>query len=104
MKGKIGNSGMGNGRLVTGSEAGISGDEQIRIALQAIVENGGIAQIQQIYAAVEAVLKERGFRLSKQGKASLRFFVNKVAVEAGYVYPHDQRKRGWRITPKERVY
>lgn len=91
-------------RLVTGSEAGLSGEEQIRIALRTIVENGGIAQIQQIYRAVESVLKGNGFRLSKQGEHSLRFFVNKVAVEAGYIYPHDKRRRGWRITPMGREY
>ena len=54
-----------------------------------------------IYAAIERHMQGR--RLSFQGKASLRFFVNRVAVRAGYVYPHDPGQRdAWRITPEGR--
>ncbi len=95
---------MGNKRLVTASEVDINGGEQVMIALQTMVANNGIAQTRQIYAAVEAILKEKGFGLSNQGKASLRFFVNKVAVDAGYVYPYDKNTSGWRITPQGRAY
>src|SRR5262249_33432708 len=91
---------MQSARLLTGAEAGLSGDEQIRIALRAIVANGGTAQIADLYHAVEQHMD--GGRLSDQGKASLRFFINKVAVKAGYVYPADPTTPGWRITPEGR--
>jgi hypothetical protein len=52
----------------------------------------------EIYEAVEEHLG--GGALSTQGKASLRYFVNHGAVKAGYIYKHDKRNPGWRITPK----
>ena len=88
----------------TGFEAGLSGDEQIRVALQDIVRNGGAAQMKELYGALEEELKRRGFRLSGQGRASFRFFINRVAVQAGYVYPHDKTQPGWRITPEGREF
>jgi Restriction endonuclease len=88
--------------LATGFEAGLSGDEQIRTALQAIVDNGGVATTASIYDAVEKRMAP--VRLSDQGRASLRFFVNRVAVQAGYVHPHDKQNPGWRITPEGREY
>jgi len=87
---------------VTGAEAGLSGDEQIRIALQTIEANGGIAKMSQIYDAVERHLN--GLRLSPQGEASLRRLVNSDAVQAGYIYPHDQNNPGWRITTAGREF
>jgi hypothetical protein len=74
-------------RFVTGSELGLSGAEQIRLALETISQNGGIATISQITAAVENKIaaQDPQCRLSPQGKASLRFFVNRVAVDAGYI-------------------
>lgn len=83
---------------VTGADAKLSGDKQIRIALQFIAEHGGKAQMRDIYGAVEAVMKPEGFRLSKQGQDSLRYFINTVAVNAGYLYPHDRQSPGWRLT------
>jgi hypothetical protein len=82
---------------ITGAEAGLSGEEQIRIAMETIARNDGVATMPQLYAAVEARLGGRC--LSSQGKASLRFFVNKVAVNAGYVRPFDKTSPGWRLTP-----
>lgn len=87
---------------VTGSEAGLSGDNQIRIALQTIEANGGIAEMSHIYDAVERHLN--GPKLSTQGKASLRKLVNSVAVQAGYLYPHDRNNPGWRITTEGREF
>jgi hypothetical protein len=43
-------------------------------------------------------------RLSGQGKASLRRLVNTVAVEAGYIYPHDPQNPGWRITADGKLF
>ena len=91
---------MSDGKQATGFEAGLSGDDQIRIALHRMIECGGEARMPDIYEAVEARIRPKGLVLSKQGRASLRFFVNKVAVQAGYVYPHDKDHPGWRITPE----
>lgn len=95
---------MNDLRQATGSDAGFSGDEQIRIALQRIIERGGETQMADLYDAVNERLRPLGCVLSDQGRASLRFFVNRVAVEAGYVYPHDRANPGWRITPEGREF
>ena len=81
---------------------GLSGDDQIRIALEDIVARGGTAQMAEIYEAVERRMAPT--RLSDQGRASLRFFVNRIAVKAGFIYPHDKEQPGWRITPEGREY
>ncbi len=93
-------------RYITGSEVGLSGADQIRIALETILRNDGTAQMNQITEALEDALHELDPNniLSDQGKASLRFFVNKVAVNSGYIYKYDPKKPGWRITPKGREY
>jgi hypothetical protein len=89
---------------ITGADGGLSGDDQVRIALRAIAKHGGVAQMHDIYEAMEAVLNPKGFTLSDQGKASLRFFVNKVAVDAGYLHPHDRESPGWRLTSPGRAF
>jgi hypothetical protein len=88
----------------TGSDAGLSGDDQIRLVLQEIVRRGGRAKTGDLYPVVESVMNANGFTLSEQGKASLRFFINKVAVDAGYVHPHDRADPGWRITESGREF
>lgn len=93
---------MNNEKYLTGFEAGITGEEQIKIALETIIANNEKADMQQIYKAVES--KMEGAYLSEQGRNSLRFFVNRVAVKAGYVYPHDKTNPGWRITPEGKEY
>jgi hypothetical protein len=87
---------------MTGAEAGLSGDAQIRIALQTIDAHGGIASMSMLYPAVEQQMN--GAKLSEQGKASLRYFINRVAVQAGYLYPSDPAVPGWRITPEGRAF
>jgi hypothetical protein len=87
---------------VTGAQAGLSADDQIRIALETIIAYGELASMQQIYQAVDERLKPK--RLSGQGKASLRRLVNTVAVEAGYIYPHDPQNPGWRITADGKLF
>lgn len=89
-------------RRVTASEAHLSRLEQVRIILRAIVAKGGAAEMADIYAAVEEQLP--GASLSRQGKASLREVVNRHCVNKGYVYPHDPKIRGWRITPEGRLF
>lgn len=84
----------------TGAAAGLSGAEQIRIALARIVELGGTATIKQIADAVQS--RMGGKQLSAQGLASLRFFINRVAVQRGYLLPYDTSNPGWHITDKGR--
>ena len=84
-------------REVTGTEAGYSGEDQIRIMLERIHERGGAAMMQELYDAVEQVLNPQGMTLSKQGKSSVRFFINEVAVRKGYVLPYDRQNPGWRL-------
>ncbi len=93
---------MANQDEVTGAQAGLSADDQIRIALETIVVHDGLATMQQIYSAVEARLSPQ--RLSEQGRASLRRLVNSVAVQAGYIYPHDPQHPGWRITSDGKLF
>ncbi len=87
---------------VTGVEAGLNGDEQIKIALQTMVDYGGSVSIEKIYENIESQMN--GHQLSSQGKSSLRSFINRTAVEKNYVYPYDEDYPGWRITPKGREY
>ncbi len=87
---------------MTGVEAGLTSNEQMRIALEVIVDNGGTAQITDIYSAVERHMG--GAILSEQGRASLREYVNRKAVRAGYVRPHDPSVEGWRITQAGREF
>ena len=89
---------MGILKPVTGFEAGLTGDEQIRIALAEMLRLGGRARTSDLYAALDRVLNHRDLTLSRQGKDSLRFFINRNAVRAGYVHPHDENDPGWRIT------
>ena len=89
---------------LTGFEAGLTGDQQIQIALKEIVGKGGTAIMAELYEPLERYLNKNGCTLSDQGKASYRFFINKVAVEAGYLYPYDKDNPGWRITPQGRDY
>lgn len=89
-------------KQLTGTEAGLSGEDQVAIAVKYISSIGGEAQMKDIYSAVEKNMN--GEKLSDQGKASLRFFVNKVAVQAGLVYPHDKSNPGWRLTQAGKEY
>ncbi|MFH1037462.1 MAG: hypothetical protein V1789_02175 [PVC group bacterium] len=89
-------------RAMTGVEAGLSSNAQMRIVLEAIVNNGGTAQMSDLYAAVEQ--RMNCAMLPEQGKASLREYVNRKAVNAGYRYPHDPAVEDWRITQAGREF
>ena len=82
---------------VTGVDGGLSQADQLNIALELILSQGGIAAMQQIYDAVEARLGQ-GVFLSDQGRHSLRRIINTVAVDRGYIHPYDMENPGWRIT------
>jgi hypothetical protein len=86
----------------TGADAGLSGEQQIRLALEEIVRRGGTASSGHFYEAIEHHMS--GHKLSFQGRASLRYFVNRVAVERGLVFAHDPTVPGWRITDAGRRY
>jgi DNA polymerase III delta prime subunit len=95
-------SGAGNDGFMTGAEAGLNGEDQIRIALQAMIAQGGSATVPEIYAAVEA--RMNGSKLSQQGKDSLRTFINRDAVDRDYVHPYDGANPIWRITDAGRAW
>ena len=92
----------------TGSQAGLSSETQIKIALKTMADNNGSAKMPAIYAAVEQEMRSlRGLKdldLSEQGRASLRTYINRTAFQAGYVYPHDSKIDGWRITPEGKEF
>jgi hypothetical protein len=92
--------------VLTGAAAGLSGDEQVRIALQTIVAQEGVATMEQIRQAViqEVERRHSGATLSEQGYASLRRYVNTNAVQAGYVFRHNPTNPGWRVTPAGREF
>ncbi len=84
----------------TGVDFGLSGDDQVNLVVRHIAEQGGRAEISELYDAIEANLESN--TLSEQGRSSLRFFVNKVAVEKGYLQPYDPANPGWHLTAKGR--
>jgi|GEM_PF-1945458 len=88
---------------VTGTNAGISGFEQIEIALKAILAAGGMLQIADIYTVINNELNKKNLTLSFQGRSSLRFFINRVAVKKGLILPYNKEKPGWYITEKGRA-
>lgn len=94
---------MKNGEPIecTGSEAGLSRDDQVRIALAAMVAGGGSTTTDEIRNAIEERMAPA--RLSKQGKASLASFVSSRAAEAGLVRPGRERGR-WEITSEGREF
>lgn len=95
---------MGSLMPVKGTRAGLSGDQQIRVMLRRLVQLGGQAQMSDLYLAVNEELAPKGYCLSKGGMASLRFFINRVAVQAGYVFPYDKQSPGWKITAEGRDF
>jgi hypothetical protein len=93
---------MANNNTATAAEVGIGRTEQLQIALQAMTEHDGIAEIKDIYEAIENRMSDKGFKLSQQGKDTLRAYINRDAVQAGYV---DKEKNiGWKITNKGRNF
>lgn len=75
---------MTNLTEATGFDAGLTGDGQIRLVLRYIIDNGGVAQTRDFYEVINRELASTGYILSNQGKARLRFFINKVAVDAAW--------------------
>lgn len=86
----------------TGAEAGLSANQQILIALETLVSNGGSARMRTIYDAVEAAIGPDS--LSEQGRASLRTYVNRDAVRAGFILPYSKDRSGWHVTAEGREF
>lgn len=92
---------MTNLKDCTASKAGLTAKEQRRIMLQAIQSRGGFAQIQEIYADIDANMARLGCMLSKQGKLNISSKLSNLSNEwANYLFPYDPKSPGWRITPK----
>lgn len=87
----------------TGAEVGVTRPEQLRAALKSMMEHNGCASMDEIYSAVNVLLRSRGAILSDQGKATLRSYINRDAKVAGYVEKADSRS-GWRITEEGRRF
>ena len=86
----------------SGADVGLTGEQQIRLALAEIVRRGGTAASSDLYEPIERHMN--GVKLSKNGKAAVRYFINKVAVDRGLVFAHDPTMPGWRITDAGRRY
>jgi hypothetical protein len=86
----------------TASEAGVSTDRQIQIALQAMVDNGGQATSAQIYAAIQRQLPA-DIDLSEQGRNTIRSLISRNATQKGYVAPRGT-DTAWKITEEGREY
>lgn len=84
------------------AQAGLTANEQVRIALNTMVANGGTATTNDIYAAVEARMAPD--TLSQQGRATLRAYINRDAVRAGFIEDHVKGAAGWTITPEGREF
>jgi len=95
----LGNTVMINQRATT-AEAGLSQEELRLIVFKKIIAMGGVAQMKDLYPAVEE--RMNGNKLSKQGQDSLRENVNRKWVREGYIYAYERNNPGWRITDKGR--
>ena len=71
-------------RRVTGFDVGLTGDEQIRTALQRIIERGGEAQITDIYDAVEDRLLPTGCGLSRTFGATRLSLIPQCMISGCY--------------------
>lgn len=80
---------------MTAAKAGISGKEQILLALELMAKQRGKATMQEIYAAIEAVMP---VKLSKQGESSLRTLINREAVTSGFIKDHRPGDTVWELT------
>jgi hypothetical protein len=85
---------------VTATEAGFSRSDIYLVVFKEMINNPNGLTTQNIYQIINDILIKNGKILSKQGQASIRFFINKSAVEDGFVYPHQDGDQYWKITPE----
>lgn len=84
---------------VTTNELGLHKDEVVFLALLKMHKQGGAAMMSQIIREINIQIKKSG-KLSQQGEASLRQYINDYAVKKGFIYKYTKTKPGWFITPK----
>lgn len=85
---------------MSAADAELDRDEVVRLCLRCMVAAGGSATTVELYAAVEAHMG--GARLSPNGRACVREYVNRYAVRTGLVLPHSADRPGWHITAEGR--
>lgn len=83
---------------MTGAQAGLSGQQQVRLLLQAMVDHGGAATMAVFYATVEKAMAPHV--LSGVGKAAVRCYVNRTCLKKGYVEADRTARQTalWQIT------
>lgn len=84
----------------TGAQAGLSGRDQIRLMMEALVSHGGSATMAVLYDAVERGMSPH--KLSSTGRAAVRCYMNRTCVHDGLVEAVTVARQTatWRITPK----
>lgn len=82
---------------VTGVEFGLSEEDQVDLALELILTQGGVALMSQIHQALKEKMKPL-YRLSEQGYQSLQRIINDRAAEKGLVKKFNSDEVGWFIT------
>jgi hypothetical protein len=85
---------------MSAAEADLDRNEVVRICLRYIVAAGGSATTAELYAAVETNMG--GAKLSSNGRACVREYVNRYAVRTGLVLPHSPDRPGWHISDEGR--
>ena len=91
----------------TGYEAGLGGFDEMKIALEVMASKpDGIVSVAELYAAVEDVMRRYThngrIHLNEQGKASIRYVVNRIATRENYI--HALSEGIWQITDSSREY
>jgi hypothetical protein len=85
---------------MSAAEAELDRNEVVGICLRYMVAAGGSATTAELYAAVEANMGSA--KLSPNGRACVREYVNRYAVRTGLVLPHSPDRPGWHITAEGR--
>lgn len=84
----------------TGAQAGLSGRDQIRLMMEALVSHGGSATMAVLYEAVEKGMIPH--KLSNTGRAAVRCYMNRTCVHDGLVEAVTVARQTavWKITSK----
>lgn len=88
---------------LSAAEAGMNSERQIQIALQTMLRHGGEASNGDMYMALEQAMPANT-KLSQQGRDTFRSFINRDAVQKGWVQAADGERGVWRITDSGRTY
>ena len=87
-------------KAVTGIEAGLSENEQIKIVLQTMIDNGGKAELPEIYQAVEREMNDDLIY-----RPGVNHFDNVLGkIEDKFISAYNDKRTVWRITPEGRDY